>query len=68
MSDTSPPVHTSATRARQGRWGRHMVWVLLASTSLGALALLAAWAWNGHPTHAAQTIQPTPSSAPARAG
>jgi hypothetical protein len=32
-----------ATRARQGRWGRHVFWVLLISTILAALALFAAW-------------------------
>ncbi len=36
----------SATRARQGRWGRHVLWVLLASTALAALALFGAWTWK----------------------
>ncbi len=36
----------SSTRARQGRYGRHMLWVLLASTALAALALFAAWTWR----------------------
>jgi hypothetical protein len=35
-----------ATRARQGRIGRHVVWVLLFSTLLAALALFAAWTWK----------------------
>ena len=35
-----------ATRARQGRFGRHVVWVLLFSTLLAALALFAAWTWK----------------------
>jgi hypothetical protein len=34
------------TRARQGRFGRHMFWVLVISTLLAALALAAAWAWK----------------------
>lgn len=36
----------NATRARQGRWGRHVLWVLLASTALAALALFGAWTWK----------------------
>jgi len=36
----------SATRARQGRYGRHVLWVLLASTALAALALFGAWTWR----------------------
>jgi hypothetical protein len=35
-----------ATRARQGRFGRHVVWVLLFSTLLAALALFGAWTWK----------------------
>ncbi len=33
----------SATRARQGRMGRHILWVLLVSTALAGLALFGAW-------------------------
>lgn len=33
----------SATRARQGRMGRHILWVLLVSTAMAALALFGAW-------------------------
>ena len=36
----------SSTRARQGRYGRHILWVLLVSTALAALALFAAWTWR----------------------
>lgn len=36
----------NATRARQGRFGRHVFWVLLVSTTLAALALFAAWTWR----------------------
>jgi len=36
----------SATRARQGRFGRHMIWVLLFGTLLAALGLFAAWTWK----------------------
>jgi len=35
-----------ATRARQGRSGRHVFWVLLFGTLLAALALFAAWTWR----------------------
>ena len=35
-----------ATRARQGRTGRHVFWVLLFGTLLAALALFAAWTWR----------------------
>jgi hypothetical protein len=35
-----------ATRARQGRFGRHVVWVLLFGTLLAALGLFAAWTWR----------------------
>jgi hypothetical protein len=37
---------TNATRARQGRFGIHMFWVLLISTALAALALFGAWSWR----------------------
>lgn len=36
----------NATRARQGRFGRHVFWVLLVSTILAALALFGAWTWR----------------------
>jgi hypothetical protein len=36
----------NATRARQGRYGRHVLWLLLVSTALAALALFAAWTWR----------------------
>jgi hypothetical protein len=39
---TDHPV-VAATPARQGRWGRHVFWVLVISTLLAALALFAAW-------------------------
>jgi hypothetical protein len=49
-----------ATRARQGRWGRHLMWVLIVGTALAALAMIAAWAWRAdtyvasEPSHAEQ--------------
>ncbi|MBP7651070.1 MAG: hypothetical protein KA085_11700 [Phenylobacterium sp.] len=36
----------NATRARQGRFGRHVFWVLLVSTALAAMALFGAWTWQ----------------------
>ncbi|MET3526911.1 hypothetical protein [Phenylobacterium koreense] len=36
----------NATRARQGRFGVHMFWVLVVSTALAALALFGAWSWR----------------------
>ena len=35
-----------ATRARQGRFGRHMIWVLLFGTLLAVIGLFAAWTWR----------------------
>jgi len=42
---TGRPV-LNATRARQGRFGRHVFWVLLISTALAAIALFGAWTWR----------------------
>ncbi len=36
----------NATRARQGRWGRQVFWVLIISTVLAALALFGAWTFR----------------------
>lgn len=47
-----PPV-LSATRARQGRRGRHVLWVLVFSTVLAALGMFAAWSWKS-------TVDPVP--------
>jgi hypothetical protein len=35
-----------ATRARQGRFGRHMLWVLVFGTLLAAIGMFAAWTWK----------------------
>lgn len=45
MTYSSRPT-LNATRARQGRWGRHMLWVLLFGTLLAAIGLFAAWTWE----------------------
>lgn len=79
ITDRDGDEHTvlNATRARQGRYGRHMFWVLLASTILAALALFAAWTWragdfaqsnvdNGRPKAAARAFDaPEPQPIPA---
>ena len=41
-TDHGPEVE--ATDARQGRWGRHMLWVLLAGLLLVVIALFGTWA------------------------
>jgi hypothetical protein len=54
--DTHSPT-VNATRARQGRWGRHVFWVLVFGTLLAALGQFAAWTWRAgdlaatEPTH-----------------
>ena len=48
--ETGKPV-LNATRARQGRWGQHVFWVLVFGTLLAALGMVAAWTWRAesHP-------------------
>ena len=36
----------AATQARQGRWGQHMLWVLLAGLALVFIALFGTWMSN----------------------
>ncbi len=64
----------NATRARSGRLGRDVFWVLVFSTLLAALALFAAWTWKSGdlsetrgraPASAAQTfdsVEPAPAT------
>ena len=52
----------SSTRARQGRYGRHVLWVLLVSTALAAIALFAAWTWRA-PDLARATNGPSKAAA-----
>lgn len=42
--DSEGHAELEATDARQGRWGRHMLWVLLASVVLVIIALFGSWA------------------------
>ncbi|HEY3694504.1 hypothetical protein [Phenylobacterium sp.] len=74
--DTQDRPVLAATPARQGRFGRHVFWVLLVSTILAALALFAAWGWraddlasternNGRalsPTHSFDAPEPAPAT------
>jgi hypothetical protein len=51
----------NATRARQGRWGRHVFWVLVFSTVLTILGFVLAWSWRdaehpGQPGSGQETI------------
>jgi len=46
MGGATGPVRVSETRAKQGRRGLHIFWVLGISMGLASLALLAAWAWG----------------------
>lgn len=52
--ETSGHTVLPATPARQGRWGRPVFAVLLVSTILAAIALLAAWAWRANDLAAVQ--------------
>ena len=45
-STEEQPQVIRATRARQGSWGRHILWVLIISTVLAALVLLGSWAMH----------------------
>jgi len=56
--DTERPV-TNATRARQGRWGRPVFWVLVFGTLLAALGMFAAWTWKSADEGPAGTAQET---------
>lgn len=56
--ETEKPV-LNATRARQGRWGRHIFWVLVFGTLLAALGMFAAWTWKSADEGQAGTAQET---------
>ncbi|MDG2521624.1 hypothetical protein P7B02_08720 [Caulobacter segnis] len=59
-SNTAPRLN--ATRARQGRWGRHILWVLVISTALAALALFGSWGMRSN-EYAALQEQNRPAAA-----
>jgi len=48
MTETSRPV-VKETPARQGIRGTGLFWVLVVSTVLAAIGLLAAWVWRAPP-------------------
>lgn len=43
---SSDPPKVGATRARQGRWGFHVLLVLVIGLVLAAIALFGSWAWK----------------------
>lgn len=48
-ADTHQPApRLNATRARQGRYGQHIFWILVVSTVLAALALFGAWGFRSN--------------------
>ena len=55
-----------ATEARQGRWGRHVFWVLVISTALAAAALFGSWAFHADELQVANNAS-TPTAAEAAA-
>mgnify|MGYP001809713775 CR=1 FL=1 len=59
--------HTTiqTTEARQGRWGRHVFWVLVVSTLLAALVLFASWGMRSGDLAAADA---TETNRPAQSG
>ncbi|WP_425999559.1 hypothetical protein [Caulobacter sp. DWR1-3-2b1] len=46
MPADQPVTRLNATRARQGRWGQHIFWILVVSTVLAAIALFGAWSFR----------------------
>ena len=63
-SDHEHAPKVAATPARQGRWGRHVFWVLVASTILAAVALFGAWGMrSGDLQRADNASRPTAADA-----
>jgi len=58
------PAKLEATEARQGRWGRPVFWVLIASTLLAAVVLFGSWAMRANDLAVADGKE-TPSAPPA---
>ena len=58
----------AATRARQGRWGKHVLWVLIVSLALAALVLAITWAANSSRLSAVEGNQRADSAAEAQMG
>jgi len=58
--------HIEATDARQGRWGRHAFWMLVASTVLVVIVLFSSWMFRAGDLAAADATS-TPTAAEAQA-
>ena len=58
----------AATRARQGRWGKHVLWVLIVSLALAALVLAITWGANSSRLSAVEGNQRAVSAAEAQMG
>lgn len=58
----------AATRARQGRWGKHALWVLIVSTALAALVLMGTWGANSNRLSSVQDNVRADTPAEAAAG
>ena len=54
-NEEQPAVKKNATPARQGMWGRHVLWVLIISFVLAAIALFGSWAMHSDELAATQT-------------
>ena len=67
MADDHAP-HLSETRARQGRWGRPVFWVLTISLILAVLALVGVWAFHWGPFQSAQRLENARTTNAASAG
>jgi len=70
IQDNSTQDHpvVAATRARQGRWGKHVLWVLIISTALAAIVLMATWGANSDNLSAVEGNQRADSVAEAQQG
>jgi hypothetical protein len=68
-ADQAPPTSPiNATRARQGRFGRHIFWILIVSTVLAALALFGAWSFRAGDLAAVDDNTGASTPAEARSG
>lgn len=65
---TSPGPRVNATRARQGRFGRHVFWILIVSTVLAAMALFGAWSFRAKDLAAVEANRGATTAAEAQSG
>jgi len=66
MRGRTGPQVIEATDARQGRWGRHVFWVLVFSTVLAVIALFGSWAYRAEDLAEADATS-TPTAAEVQA-